>query len=128
MAAPVSVKVIPLPRHVPTAITVESGAPIAETGQFVPLVAAVKDAGTGNQVDAGKVATIAGTIEFLTDSPHPIILGKVPLNLNLNKTTSALTSALLSIFGITSTSGHSQREGRSLDLDEQAERNRSQPD
>jgi hypothetical protein len=103
VAAPVSVKVIPLPLQVPTTITVESGAPIAETGQFVPLVAALKDAGTGNQVNAGRVATISGTVEFLTDSPRPIILSKVPLNLNLNQTTSALSSTLLSIVGVTST-------------------------
>jgi hypothetical protein len=91
-----------LPLDVPTAITVQSGAPIAETGQFVPLVAAIKDAGTGNQVDAGRIATIEGTIEFLTVSPQPTILSKVPLNLNLNKTTSALSSTLLSIVGDTS--------------------------
>ncbi len=100
VAAPVSVQVIALPLHVPTGVTVVTGAPIAETGQYVPLEATVKDAGTGSQVDAGKVATIAGTVEFLTDSPHPIILGKLPLN--ISKNTVASTSNLLSVFGITS--------------------------
>ncbi len=100
VAAPVSLQVIPLPRHVPTSVTVVTGAPIAETGQYVPLEATVKDAGTGNQVDAGKVATIAGTVEFLTESPHPTILGELPLN--ISKKTVASTSNLLSIFGLAS--------------------------
>ena len=100
VAAPVSVQVIPLPRHVPTSVTIVTGAPIAETGQYVPLQATVKDAGTGNQVNAGKVATIAGTVEFFTESPHPIILGELPLN--ISKKTVASSSNLLSIFGIAS--------------------------
>ena len=100
VAAPVSIQVIPSRRRVPTSVTVVSGAPIAEAGQYVPLEATVKDAGTGHQVDAGKVATIAGTVEFVTVSPHPIVLGELPLN--ISKKTVASSSNLLSIFGITS--------------------------
>jgi hypothetical protein len=79
-AAPVTVKVIPIPLNVPTVTTLASAASTAEVGQYVPLVATVADAGTGTQVDAGRVEPIKGTVEFFTDSPTPIILGDVPLS------------------------------------------------
>ena len=78
--APVTVKVIPIPLNVPTVTTLASAASTAEVGQYVPLVATVADAGTGTQVDAGRVEPIKGTVEFFTDSPTPIILGDVPLS------------------------------------------------
>jgi hypothetical protein len=97
-SAPLTVKVIPQPLHVPTDITIEAGASTAETGQYVPLVATVKDAGTGNQVDAGKVEPITGIVQFYTDSPHPIILGEVALN-PTKPSSSTILSAIESIFG-----------------------------
>ena len=54
--------------------------PSAEAGQYVPLVATVKDAGTGDAVDAGKVEPMTGTVAFVTDSPDPVVLGEVKLN------------------------------------------------
>jgi len=82
VAGPVEVKVIPVPLNVPTATTVVSGASAAEVGQHVPLVATVTDAGTGVDVDAGKVEPITGMVAFLTDSPSPIVLGEANLNKN----------------------------------------------
>ena len=74
-------KVIPCRFNVPTATTLESGASSAEVGQYVPLVATVTDAGTGNQVNAGKVEPITGPVAFFTDSPTPCS-GQVKLNKN----------------------------------------------
>jgi hypothetical protein len=79
-AAPVSVKVIPVPLNVPTKTVLYSGAKLAEVGQHVPLVAVVTDAGTGVEVNAGKVEPLTGTVAFLTDSPTPIVLGEATLN------------------------------------------------
>ncbi len=76
------VKVIPLPLDVPTVTTLVSGPSKAEVGQHVPLLATVKDAGTGVQVNAGIVEPLKGTVEFFIDSPDPVLLAKV----NLKKT------------------------------------------
>ena len=78
-ASPVTVKVIPVPLNVPTVTSLVSGASIAEVGQYVPLVATVKDAGTGVDVNAGLVEPITGSVAFLTDSPDPVVLGEVKL-------------------------------------------------
>ena len=80
VAIPVRVKVIPVPLNVPTVTTLESGVASAETGQYVPLLATVKDAGTGNQINAGLVEPMTGQVAFLTDSANPIVLGEVNLN------------------------------------------------
>jgi len=82
VAGPVEVKVIPVPLNVPTVTTVVSGASTAEAGQHVPLVATVKDAGTGVDVNAGIVEPITGSVAFLTDSADPIVLGEAKLNKN----------------------------------------------
>ncbi|HEX3451405.1 MAG TPA: Ig-like domain repeat protein [Isosphaeraceae bacterium] len=82
VSSPETTNVIPLPLDVPTATTVVSGAASAEAGQSVPLLATVHDAGTGDQVNAGKVEPISGTVEFVEDSPQPVVLGKVTLNKN----------------------------------------------
>jgi hypothetical protein len=79
---PETTKVIPLPLDVPTATTLVSGAASAEVGQSGPLLATVRDAGTGDQVNNGKVEPISGTVEFVEDSPEPVVLGKVTLNEN----------------------------------------------
>ena len=42
----------------------------------------MKDAGTGDQMNAGKVEPITGTVAFVTDSPNPVVLGEVKLNKN----------------------------------------------
>ena len=114
-AAAVTVKVIPQPLHVPTTITLESGAPRAESGQYVPLLATVKDAGTGNQVDAGKVEPLSGTVQFTTDSPHPVVLGQVALN--PTKSSSSILSAIQSIFGLSNQPTTTDRRRSSLYLD-----------
>jgi hypothetical protein len=79
-ASPVTVKVIPVPLNVPTITTLESVATSAEVGQNVPLGVTVKDAGTGNDVLAGKVEPLTGSVAFLTAGPDPIVLGEVKLN------------------------------------------------
>ncbi len=95
-AGPVTVKVIPVPLNVPTITTLQSPITSAEVGQYVPLVATVKDAGTGNDIDAGKVEPMTGTVAFVTDSPDPVVLGEV----NLNKDgQAALSTNLLKIIG-----------------------------
>jgi hypothetical protein len=76
VSAPVTVKVIPVPLNVPTVTALTSGARIAESGQYLPLVATVTDAGTGDQVDAGLTEPITGKVAFFTDSPNPIVLGE----------------------------------------------------
>ena len=95
VAGPVGVKVIPVPLNVPTVTTLVSGASTAEVGQHVPLVATVKDAGTGVDVDAGTVEPITGTVAFLTDSPDPVVLGEA--NLNKNGQASLSTNMLRNI-------------------------------
>jgi Bacterial Ig-like domain (group 3) len=80
MSMPLNVKVVPVPLNVPTVTTLVSGAQSAEVGQQVPLFATVDDAGTGVQVDAGKVEPITGQVEFIEDSPNPVVLGTVNLN------------------------------------------------
>jgi hypothetical protein len=82
VSSPETTNVIPLPLDVPTATTLVSGAASAEAGQSVPLLATVHDAGTGDQVNAGKVEPISGTVEFVVDSPNPVVLGKVTLKKN----------------------------------------------
>jgi Bacterial Ig-like domain (group 3) len=99
VSARLGVKVIPQPLHVPTDLNLEVGAPMAESGQKVPLLATVTDAGTGNQVDAGKVQPISGTLELYVNSPHRIVLGKVVLNPTTVSTPSSILSAIESIFG-----------------------------
>ncbi len=60
---------------VPTITTLYVGASVAETGQHVPLVAAVRNAGTSSDVAAQSVQPGNGKVEFLVDSPTPVILG-----------------------------------------------------
>ncbi len=79
-AVPVTVGIVSVPLNVPTTTTLTTGATLAEAGQDIPLVATVTDAGTGDQIDAGKVEAITGSVAFLTDSPNPIVLGEVKLN------------------------------------------------
>ena len=81
-ATPVTLKVIPVPLDVPTTTTLTSEATSAETGQYVPLIATVKNAGTGDQVNAGLVEPITGNVEFIVDSPNPVVLGKAKLKKN----------------------------------------------
>ena len=77
MLAPVTVTVIPQPIEVPTTTSLYSGAKLAETGQRVPLVAIVQNAGVGNQIDAGKVQPINGKVEFFVDASAPVLIGTV---------------------------------------------------
>jgi hypothetical protein len=91
------VNVIPVPVDVPTATTLTSGASKAQVGQFVPLLATVKNAGTGNQVNAGKVEPIRGKVEFLVDSPNPVLLRTV--NLNRRTGRAALSANMLKNVG-----------------------------
>jgi Bacterial Ig-like domain (group 3) len=90
----------PQPLHVPTVITLQSAASSAETGQALPLVATVSAAGTARQMKAAKSATITGTIEFLTDSPRPMILGKVAINKSNSQGPLSIVSAIDSFFGV----------------------------
>jgi hypothetical protein len=85
-SSPLNVKVIPVPLNVPTTTTLVSGAATAESGQSVPLIATVHDAGTGVQVNAGKIEPITGTVEFIEDSPRPVVLGKATLDKDANAT------------------------------------------
>ena len=80
MSPPLTVKVVPVPLNVPTVTSLVSGAESAEAGQQVALSATVDDAGTGVQVDAGKVEPISGKVEFIVDSPNPVVLATVNLN------------------------------------------------
>jgi hypothetical protein len=80
--AGIAVKVIPVPLNVPTVTTITTPANVAETGQHVPFVATVKDAGTGVDVHAGIVEPISGKVAFLTDSANPIVLGEANLGKN----------------------------------------------
>ena len=68
---------IPVPLNVPTITTVQSTITSAEVGQYVPLVATVKNASTG---DAAKVEPLTGTVAFVTDSSSPVVLGEAKLN------------------------------------------------
>jgi hypothetical protein len=76
----VSVTVIAVPLNVPTTTTIDSGASVAEVGQFVPLRATVESAAVGSAVSAGAVEPIAGKVEFLTAGPNPIVLGVANVN------------------------------------------------
>jgi hypothetical protein len=80
-----------VPLNVPTITTLQSAVPSAELGQNVPLVATVKDAGTGVDLDPGNVEPITGTVAFVTDSPDPVVLGEA----NLNKSGQAVLSTNL---------------------------------
>jgi hypothetical protein len=92
----------PQATRIPTVITLESAATSSEVGQSLPLVATVTAAGTtARQVKLAQSETITGTIEFLTDSPHPIILGKVALN-SSGQNSSSILSGIDSAFGINS--------------------------
>jgi hypothetical protein len=75
-SSPRTVKVIPVPLNVPTLTTLQSPATSAESGQNIPLSVTVTDAGTGNEVDAGLVEPITGTVAFLTAGPNPVVLGE----------------------------------------------------
>ena len=94
-AAAVKVKVIPVPLNVPTVTTLTSGVPLVETGQSVSLVATVKNAGTGTQIDAGLVEPMTGSVAFLTDSANPIVLGEA----NLKDGQAAISTNLLKNVG-----------------------------
>jgi hypothetical protein len=96
VANPVTVKVIPLPIEVPTTTTLKSAATLAETGQPVPLSATVADAGTGSQINAGKVEKILGKVEFFSVSPDPVLLGTVTLS---KKDTASLPAKMLKAAG-----------------------------
>jgi Bacterial Ig-like domain (group 3) len=65
-----------VPLNVPTATSVQTGATKAEVGQYVPLVATVKYAGTGQS----NGQPITGSVAFVTQSPNPIVLGEAKLN------------------------------------------------
>jgi hypothetical protein len=94
----------PSPSHVPTVITLGTVAATAETGQSVPLVATVTPTGTARQSKAASHETIAGTVEFLAESPRPILLGKVALNQS-GQSSSSLLSTIASTFGASSQGG-----------------------
>lgn len=114
-SAPTTVQVIPQPVHVPTTITIQSGAPTAESRQQIPLIASVKDAGTGNQVDAGKVQPISGTIEFFSTTPQHIFLGQVTLDQSKTvTTTSSIQTAFNSAFGLSSSGSKTSTSSRIL--------------
>jgi hypothetical protein len=100
-SASVGVNVIPQPLRVPTSVVLQTSAPRAQSGQNVPLVATVQNAGTGNQIHTGSVEPISGVLTFYAKLPHPIVLGQV--NFDQSKTTtssSSITAALQSIFGL----------------------------
>jgi hypothetical protein len=100
-SASVSVNVIRQPLHVPTDVVLQTSAPRAQSGQSVPLVATVENAGTGNQVHTGSVEPISGVVTFYTKSPHPIVLGQVSFDQSKTTTSSSsITAALQSIFGL----------------------------
>ncbi len=65
----------PAPIDVPTVTTLSSGATSAESGQYVPLFATVKDTGTSSQ-------RITGNVEFFSDGPNPVLLGTAKLSKN----------------------------------------------
>ncbi len=85
VAERVTVNVIPIPLNVPTTTKLTSVVTLAETGQHVPLLVSVTNAGTGNQVNAGRVEPILGKVEFLVDSPTPTLLTTVKLNKKTNE-------------------------------------------
>jgi Bacterial Ig-like domain (group 3) len=66
--------------NVPTITTLTSTATSAEVGQYVPLTATVMNAGLASEGKAATVQPTKGRVEFLTDSPNPIILGKARLS------------------------------------------------
>ena len=74
--------VTPVPLNVPTITTLQSSITSAEAGQYVPLIATVKDAGTGVDLDAGNVEPLTGTVAFVTASANPVVLGETTLNKN----------------------------------------------
>jgi hypothetical protein len=80
-----------VPLNVPTITTLQSAVPSAELGQTVPLVATVKDAGTGVDLAPGNVQPITGTVAFVTDSPDPVVVGEA----SVNKSGQALLSTKL---------------------------------
>jgi hypothetical protein len=83
---------IPVPLNVPTITTVQSTITSAEVGQYVPLVATVKNASTG----AANVEPLTGTVAFVTDSSSPVVLGEAKLN---NGGQAVLSTNLLKIIG-----------------------------
>jgi hypothetical protein len=100
-SASVGVNVIRQPLHVPTNVVLQTSAPRAQSGQSVPLVATVQNAGTGNQVHTGSVEPISGVLTFYTKTPHPIVLGEVSFDQSKSTTSSSsITAALQSIFGL----------------------------
>lgn len=89
----------PQPLHVPTVISLQVAAASAEAGQPLPLVATVAASGTSRQMKAASTSAITGTIQFLTVSPRPRILGKVAINSN-SQGNSSIVSAIDSFFGV----------------------------
>jgi hypothetical protein len=96
VATPVKVKVVAVPLNVPTTTTISSGTASVEGGQYVSLTATVKDAGTGDQVNAGLVEPMTGSVAFLTVSANPIVLGEANLN---SSGQAALSSDMLKLAG-----------------------------
>lgn len=78
-SSPVTVRVVPVPLNVPTITTLTTPAISAEVGQNVPLIATVKDAGTGVDINAGVVEPMTGSVAFLTTGPNPTVLGEATL-------------------------------------------------
>ncbi len=64
----------------PTIITLQKTATSAETGQYVPLVAAITTAGTVPLTNTGKAKPIEGKVEFFVDSTEPVLLGTAKVN------------------------------------------------
>lgn len=118
-STPITVQVIPQPLHVPTAVTLEPGATLAESGQDFPVLAVVNDAGTGNQVDAGKVQEITGYIQIYTVSPRRELLGSIPINQSQPATTSSggIISDIQSAFGFLNSSSTSTGEKQRVLID-----------
>jgi hypothetical protein len=69
-----------VPAPAPTIITLQKTVTSAETGQQVPLVAAVTTAGAVPLTKAGKAKPIEGKVEFFVDSTEPLLLGTVKVN------------------------------------------------
>ena len=93
----------------PTVITLRSAASSVETGQSVPIVATVSPTGSARQMKAAQSETISGMIEFLVDTPRPIVLGKVALH-SSGQSSIPLLQNIESAFGV-----QGQQGGSSVD-------------
>jgi hypothetical protein len=89
---------------VPTVIALQSVAASAETGQAIPFVATVGPTGSTRQLKVARSETISGTVEFLVDAPHPVVLGRVALNPS-SSSSNPLLQNVESAFGVQSQSG-----------------------